>query len=117
MHIACAIEQNLQRRQLVEHAGDRGVVEDVEPARRKVGNPLQPLDCRGIDVGCNDGSAFPRHREGARMADALARGRDERGLAFESSGHGSCARNGEFYAQCNKPIGVPPRLRLSPLRL
>src|SRR6185437_6835111 len=69
-----------------------------------------PLDCRGVDVGRNDGSAFPRHREGARMADALARGRDERGLAFESSGHGSCARNGEFYAQCNKPIGVPPTL-------
>ena len=84
VHEAGAVEQDRQRRRLVDGIGDRGVVEHVENAGVTPGVPARAHEQSGIDVGRDDFRAFARHGYRRRAADTLPSRSDQRGLACEA---------------------------------
>ena len=71
----------IERRHLADRLLDRRIVEDVEHARRDVGDLAVRGDELRVHVGRVDVRAFGRHQQRGRAADALAGGGHERGLS------------------------------------
>ena len=88
MDVTRTIEQDVEGRQLVERARDRGVLEHVELARDHPCDAFEGLEQFRFHVRCKNRRAFARHRHRGGMSDALARCGNQCGLARESSAHG-----------------------------
>ena len=91
MNVTGAIEQNVERRQLVERARDRGVIEYVELARRHARHAVEALEKLRVHIGRANVRAFLRHRKRGRLPDALSCCGDQCALAREASAHGLCS--------------------------
>jgi hypothetical protein len=84
VHVAGAVEEHLQRRNVIDERLDRERVGDVEVARADAFDARQLGQCGIVDVGRDDRRAVAREGLRGGASDALAGGRDECGLVLQS---------------------------------
>src|SRR5439155_7888080 len=87
VHVSRAVEQDIERWQLVERRSYRRVVEHIENSCRDIGHARVIVQQLGVDIGRVHLRAFARHGENGGFADALTSRRDQRDLAHQSSTH------------------------------